>query len=259
MIMAVRWLFLLVAMSLPAAAAQGSSPSLTSRAPVIAQKSPVQAPQFRFVVRQGGDTLASATPITSLPFVGSGTTEGYANDYDIGCPTTGSDSPDVVYSFTRPEYGTLTIDFCGSDYDTKIYVMSAEGQIFDCNDDHYSGGDCGPNTSRIDNLWLPPGGTYYLVVDGAGGAAGHYEFEMRRWGTDPAGTGDTTLDPFVIDSLPFTGTGTTVGYTDDYDEVCPYDNSLSRTSSTPTSPRRPSTSIIDLCLQLRHQALRVRR
>ena len=171
--------------------------------------------------RQGGDTIATATPIGTIPFTASGTTVGYANDYDVACPYGGSESPDVVYSFTRPQYGTLTIDLCGSDYDTKVYVMSAGGQILDCNDDHYLGGACGNYTSRIDNLWLPDGETYYLVIDGKNGAAGEYRFEMRRWEpTIPPGPGDTIVDATVIPGLPYDTAGTTTSYTDDYASTC---------------------------------------
>ncbi len=35
--------------------------------------------------------------------------------------------------------------------------------------------------------------------------------------------GDTIFTAFPIPSLPFTDTGTTLGYNDDYDEMCPYD------------------------------------
>jgi hypothetical protein len=171
--------------------------------------------------RQGGDTIATATPITTIPFTASGTTVGYANDYDVACPYGGSESPDVVYSFTRPQYGTLTIDLCGSDYDTKVYVMSAGGQILDCNDDRYLGGVCGNYTSRIDNLWLPDGETYYLVIDGKNGAAGEYRFEMRRWEpTIPPGPGDTIADAIVIPALPYDAAGATIDYNDDYVSTC---------------------------------------
>jgi hypothetical protein len=37
--------------------------------------------------------------------------------------------------------------------------------------------------------------------------------------------GDTFADAFLIPDLPFADTGTTVGYTNDYDEVCPYSTS----------------------------------
>ncbi len=222
--MTTRWLFLLLAMGFLVSEVPGKTLELGNRAPAPAQKSMVQPPPPPVRVRQGGDTLANATPITTLPFVGSGSTAGFADDYDSACPDLGSNSPDVVYSFERPEYGTLTIDLCGSTYDTKIYVMSEEGQIFDCNDD-FAGDDCNPQASRIDNLWLPPGRTYYLVVDGSGDDAGHYEFVMRRWEEDPEvppGGGDTIASAVVIPGLPYDDTGTTAGYTDDYDEICPY-------------------------------------
>jgi hypothetical protein len=224
------------------------SDELGNRPPVPAPKSAVPAIQPRVVMRQGGDTMATATPIEDLPYVGSGTTVGFANDYDIACPTAGSTSPDVVYSFTRPQYGTLTIDLCGSDYDTKIYVMSEAGQVFDCNDDYYNDSTCGQHTSRIDNLWLPPGETYYLIVDGAGGAAGHYEFEVRRWDAEETGTvGDTTLNPFVIDAIPYTVSGTTAVYVNDYDEVCPYTGSTAPDVVYKYVATSSQSVVIDLC------------
>ncbi|MCK4915351.1 MAG: hypothetical protein KAS89_04225, partial [Candidatus Eisenbacteria sp.] len=37
--------------------------------------------------------------------------------------------------------------------------------------------------------------------------------------------GDTIEDPFVIDDLPFLGSGDTCPFAHDYDEVCPYTGS----------------------------------
>jgi len=39
--------------------------------------------------------------------------------------------------------------------------------------------------------------------------------------------GDSISNPFVVDALPFYASGSTVGFTDDYDEVCPYTGSTS--------------------------------
>jgi hypothetical protein len=39
--------------------------------------------------------------------------------------------------------------------------------------------------------------------------------------------GDTMADAFAIPEIPFDTTGTTTGYIDDYDEVCPYSDSTS--------------------------------
>ena len=49
--------------------------------------------------RQGGDIIESATPIHELPFVDSGTTTGYHDDYDASCPQDGA-APDVCYRYT---------------------------------------------------------------------------------------------------------------------------------------------------------------
>ncbi len=39
--------------------------------------------------------------------------------------------------------------------------------------------------------------------------------------------GDTIADAVAIPGIPFTTTGTTTGYIDDYDEACPYTGSTS--------------------------------
>ena len=39
--------------------------------------------------------------------------------------------------------------------------------------------------------------------------------------------GDTIFDATVVTGLPYTVSGTTVGYTNDYDEACPYTGSTS--------------------------------
>ena len=74
--------------------------------------------------RQGGDTYVDAIPIDALPFVITGTTAGYNDNYDEECPYTGSTSPDVVYSFTSPVDTAIVLSLCGegSLYDTKLYV-----------------------------------------------------------------------------------------------------------------------------------------
>ena len=63
--------------------------------------------------------------------------------------------------------------------------------------------------------------------------------------------GDTMEDATVIEELPYTNTGTTVGYTHDYDEVCPEDaNSVESAASDVVYSLTPATDIIidvDLC------------
>ncbi len=124
--------------------------------------------------KQGGDTVDDAVPIGGLPYTITGTTEGFVNDYDVMCPY-GSNSPDVVYSFTPAADILLTVDLCGSSYDTKIYIYDPDFILMGCNDDFYFPGDpCGDYTSKLEDVTLPGGITYYIVVDGYGGYFGEY-------------------------------------------------------------------------------------
>ena len=67
------------------------------------------------------------------------------------------------------------------------------------------------------NLMTFPGDEEVLLIwQGPGGGGGGD-------GTE----GDNMDNPFVVTALPFSVEGTTVGFEDDYDEVCPYSNSAS--------------------------------
>ena len=66
------------------------------------------------------------------------------------------------------------------------------------------------------NLMSFPGDEEMLLVwQGPGGGGGG--------GTE----GDKMENPFIVTGLPFSASGTTVGFEDDYDEVCPYTGSTS--------------------------------
>ena len=66
------------------------------------------------------------------------------------------------------------------------------------------------------NLMSFPGDEEMLLVwQGPGGGGGG--------GTE----GDKIENPFIVTGLPFSASGTTVGFEDDYDEVCPYTGSTS--------------------------------
>jgi hypothetical protein len=60
--------------------------------------------------------------------------------------------------------------------------------------------------------------------------------------------GDTIEDPFVIDDLPFTGSGDTCPFAHDYDEVCPYTGSASPDVVYRYDCEYTSPVIIDLCV-----------
>jgi hypothetical protein len=129
--------------------------------------------------RQGGDTIADAVVIPSLPFSDVGTTGGYTDDYDEVCPFADSVAPDVVYSYSPVVTETVRIDLCGSSYDTKLYVYDANLNLVACNDDAYVGDPCGIYVSAIEYLTLPGGETYFVVIDGYGNAFGSYLLDVR--------------------------------------------------------------------------------
>jgi hypothetical protein len=122
--------------------------------------------------QEGGETCASATAIASLPYNATGYTCDNVDDYDEVCPYTGSTSPDVVYSYTTATTDTIDIDLYGSSYDTKVYVYQDacdNAHLWACNDDYYP-----DYVSAIFGLVIDGGHTYYIVVDGYGGACGDY-------------------------------------------------------------------------------------
>jgi hypothetical protein len=128
--------------------------------------------------RQGGDTIFDATVIPGLPYSDTGTTAGYVNDYDEVCPYSGSTAADVVYVYTAAVSEPVDIDLCGSSYDTKLYVYDAGLALVACNDDFYGGDPCGLYVSKLENVALTAGQTYYIVIDGYGTAFGAYVLDI---------------------------------------------------------------------------------
>jgi len=138
-------------------------------------------------LRQGGDDIASATVITTMPFSDAGTTNGYIDDYDEACPYTGSTSPDVVYSYSPAGYEEVTVDLCYSSYDTKVYVYAdgwTPGTPVACNDDYWFDDPCYTYSSLVEVV-MEPGHTYYIVVDGYGGDYGDYVIDFTSVPYEP--------------------------------------------------------------------------
>jgi hypothetical protein len=132
----------------------------------------------------GGEVVASATEISSLPFLGFGFTCPWANNYDETCPYSGSTSQDVVYAYSPLWSEHVDIDLCLSQFDTKLYVYEdavTPGDPYACNDDYYFDGECGVYASAIMNLELRGGHTYYIVVDGYDGYCGYYMLHMDSY------------------------------------------------------------------------------
>lgn len=130
--------------------------------------------------REGGEDILTAWPIPSLPFSDTGATCDNLDDYDEVCPYTGSDSPDVVYSWTPSNDGFYEIDLWGSSYDTKVYIYDGAMNVVACNDDHYP-----DYTSLIESAELCSGDTYYIVIDGYGGDCGEYILNIYEYALPP--------------------------------------------------------------------------
>ncbi len=86
-----------------------------------------------------------------------------------------SSGVDHMYNFTISSTATVTIDLCGSDYDTKLYVYSISescgGTSVGYNDD-----DCGLQSSVT--LTSLAAGNYVIVVEGFSGATGNYDLTI---------------------------------------------------------------------------------
>ena len=139
------------------------------------------------VILQGGEDCASATAIPAIPYFNTGTTVGYADDYDAICPSS-STSPDVVYSYTPEVDICVDISLCDeSAYDTKLFVYENDCALPEiaCNDDACTTPNYpNPYVSRITGLQLTAGNTYYIVVDGWSGDAGSYSINVTECAPD---------------------------------------------------------------------------
>lgn len=163
-------------------------------------------------MREGGEDIASALVIGSLPFSDTGATCDNINDYDEVCSFTGSLSPDVVYAYSPTSNETISIDLCDSQYDTKVYVYRdtwTPGNPYACNDD----AGCGYSgyQSLIENLLVESGYTYYIVVDGYGSGCGDYVLSVEAFETCVVDCGGAPLEgePPLVD-----------GYEDNYNGGC---------------------------------------
>lgn len=125
-----------------------------------------------------GDNVGDPFVISAIPFSATGSTVGFTDDYFEACPYLQVGAPDVVYSFTPSSNMIVSIELCGSAYDTKVYVYAGAvtaGSPYACNDDY-----CGTNyvNSVITSLPLNAGTQYFIIVDGYSNFSGSYTLEI---------------------------------------------------------------------------------
>ena len=129
------------------------------------------------LILQGGDGIADAFVINSLPFDDTGSTSGYTSDWDPICCDGCMYGPDVVYSFTPTNTIKVNVNTCGSDFYDVLYVFkNSPDTIVACN----SWFDVCPPHSALERLSLRADNTYYFVVDGYWTSEGYYELHIRE-------------------------------------------------------------------------------
>jgi len=170
---------LLIAVLFLAASAQAFD--LGSKAPEKLNDDHVLT-RMAFDDREGGETIASAILIPTLPYNDSGATCDNVDDYDEVCPYSDSDSPDVVYRYTPATNQLLFVDLCESEYDTKVYIYEDNtSNLVACNDDYYFEAPCYVYSSYVGDVPVDVGHDYYIVIDGYGGDCGDYYMDV--WAT----------------------------------------------------------------------------
>lgn len=158
-----------------------------------------------------GDTIDTAFLIATLPFHDIGTTIGYQDDYEFSCPYT-SPAPDVIYRYEPDHDQWITIDLCGSQYDTQVFVFDSEYNEIACNEIFYSYPEpCGIYVSRINFCPVSSGETYFIAVDGYIHSAG--EYELNIW---EEGICEVACPSGIIEGEPALHDG----YTDNFNGGC---------------------------------------
>lgn len=131
----------------------------------------------------GNDDCINAVLIGPGTVMGS--TTGANSDGDAGCGLSGS-SPDVWYEYAPTDDFIVTIDTCGSGYDTVLSVHTAcPGTTADqvaCNDDV-----CGVQSTV--QVIVSMGTTYYIRVSGYNNAEGSFSLTLSESPVGAPGSG----------------------------------------------------------------------
>ena len=182
-----------------------------------------------------------ATVIPSLPYTDNGTTTGMANDYNPGTCVS-SNAPDVIYEYTPTLTGVHTVSLCGTGWDTGLGIWT-DGGCPGATNVGCSDGYC--STASQVSMILNVGVTYWFVVDGYSTYSGDYVINVTGPNATP-NPGETCASALPL-TVPGTFTGTTVGYANDYDAVCPYTGSTSPDVVYSYTPAADQQVTFDLC------------
>ncbi len=190
-------------------------------------------------------TLAGAcNNPTAIPAQGgtfSGTTSG-ASSQAGSCGSSGS-APERVFQWTPAVSGTATIETCGAgtNFDSVLYLRSgvcAGGAEVGCNDDACVNSSGLLRASRITPT-VTAGQTYFIIVDGYGGASGTFALKV----TPPGGSTTTTTTPTTTTTASTSTTTTASTSTTTTASTSTTTTSTSTTSSSTTT----TTTLMTAC------------
>jgi len=135
-----------------------------------------------------GDDLANAIEVPSLPYQDT-----VDLAYCYGNQNLVYDSPDVFYKLLlNPTMQQVSVNTCGSDFDTYLTVLSPQGVVITYNDDHEL---CAPSSMLsfdVNDL-----GFVYIVVEGWGNESGIAHLEIIS-----SYVGIGTLDQHTVNLYP---------------------------------------------------------
>ncbi|HOW71890.1 MAG TPA: hypothetical protein PKY77_14920 [Phycisphaerae bacterium] len=160
---------------------------------------------FRVEGVQYADACASALPITDGTTYGS---TAFATPGGTASCGSSEGSADVWYAYTAASTGQLTVDSCGSSFDTVLSVRaSCDGAELGCSDNA-----CGSGSRLM--LPVQKDATYYIRVSGANGTGGAFVLHV---GTGTVPNDECANAQVVVDGLT---TGTTLAASNDGTASC---------------------------------------
>jgi hypothetical protein len=185
-----------------------------------------------------GETCGTPIPISVLPFTVQGSTTSYSDTYSFPASSCagvlsagGNGASDITYSFTPSESREHTITVRNPNYNSVVYIVEADcTQIASLCRGAAERASSTPNQLTI---FLRSGTQYFIIVDGlVAGANGNYTLTVENGdnsftfaisgSSEPDKTnpnpvaGENCADPYVVASLPFSHSGTTIGFSNYY-------------------------------------------
>ena len=195
---------------------------------------PVSAPDCPTVVTVSGTTVGATIDCP-------GVLDWYAVWYSFDLPYA-SNKLKINYCPTpTPIYQVGIVLYSPCPGDCYAYILTTGYQWLTC-----------PNGNTGIEMWWSglPAGTYYLPVavwDYSMNPFMDFVFDACVEQGAPPGAGENCATAIVVPSLPYTTTGNSCGYVNDYDETCPYSGSAAPDVVYSYSPAADQAINIDLC------------